>query len=78
MVKNFLIRLIKFYQRNISRNRPPCCRFYPSCSDYGIEAIDRFGALKGLGLVLLRFLRCNPMFRGGFDPVPLSGRRKRR
>ena len=78
MVKNFLIRLIKFYQRNISRNMPPCCRFYPSCSDYGIEAIARFGALKGLALAGLRFLRCNPMFRGGFDPVPLPGPRNRR
>ena len=65
-----MIRAIVFYQKNISPIKKPCCRFYPVCSDYAIESIERFGVFKGLFLSILRLLRCNPLFRGGFDPVP--------
>lgn len=69
-MKKLFIMLIRFYQKHISSKTPPCCRFYPTCSQYGIEAIDRFGALKGSILTIWRILRCNPFVKGGFDPVP--------
>ena len=49
---------------------PDSCRFYPSCSQYAIEAIGKFGAIKGMALAMYRILRCNPFCRGGYDPVP--------
>lgn len=70
MIKNFLIKCIKFYQINISPNHPPVCRFYPSCSEYSLQAIEKFGAFKGVLLTIYRLLRCNPLFKGGYDPVP--------
>jgi putative membrane protein insertion efficiency factor len=65
-----MIALIHFYQRSISANTPPACRFTPTCSAYAIEAIERFGFLKGTGLAILRILRCNPLGGHGYDPVP--------
>lgn len=70
--QRLLILPIKFYKRCISPLYPPCCRFYPSCSTYAIEAIERHGALKGLYLATRRILRCHPGNPGGFDPVPPS------
>lgn len=64
------ITSIHWYQRNISPMRPPCCRFTPSCSDYGIEAFQVHGFVKGLGLTTWRLLRCNPFGGSGYDPVP--------
>ena len=69
-MKHLLIRGIWWYQRHISSHTPPSCRFTPTCSQYGIEAIERFGAFKGTGLTLWRILRCNPFCKGGYDPVP--------
>ena len=70
-MKRVLLRLIRFYQRGISPNRPPCCRFTPTCSQYAYEAINKYGALKGGWLALRRLLRCNPFYKGDFfDPVP--------
>lgn len=69
-MKRPLIWLIRKYQQNISVHTPPSCRFIPTCSQYGIEAIERFGALKGGLLTLWRILRCNPFCKGGYDPVP--------
>lgn len=65
-----LIWLIRLYQKFISPLKPPCCKYYPVCSVYGIEAIKRFGAFKGTFLALWRILRCNPFSKGGYDPVP--------
>lgn len=66
-----LLALIRFYQVTFSRLLPPdTCRFYPSCSHYGYQAIYKYGALKGSWLTIWRILRCNPFNRGGFDPVP--------
>lgn len=63
------IALIRLYQK-WSANTPPVCRFSPTCSAYAIEAYQRYGIGIGTGLTLWRLLRCNPLFRGGFDPVP--------
>jgi hypothetical protein len=70
IMQRLLILPIKFYKRCISPLYPPCCRFYPSCSTYAIEAIERHGPLKGLWLAVRRILRCHPGNPGGFDPVP--------
>lgn len=69
-MKRLLIGLIRFYQRAISPRKAPCCRFIPSCSAYAVEAIERFGAVKGAGLAIWRVLRCNPWGGSGYDPVP--------
>lgn len=69
-MKRLLIRLIRLYQKRISSATPPRCRFIPTCSNYALEAIETHGALKGGFLALGRFLRCNPLCRGGYDPVP--------
>lgn len=61
---------IRFYQLAISPMTPATCRYYPSCSNYAIEAIDKYGALKGGWLAVRRILRCHPFRPGGFDPVP--------
>lgn len=70
-MKRTLLFLIRFYQRGISPNRPPCCRFTPTCSRYAYEAITKYGAMKGGWLALRRLLRCNPFHKGDYyDPVP--------
>ncbi|MDR1531787.1 MAG: membrane protein insertion efficiency factor YidD [Clostridiales bacterium] len=69
-MKSFLLAVIKFYKQFISPFLPRCCRYYPSCSQYMYEAVFKHGALKGVLLGLLRILRCNPFFEGGYDPVP--------
>lgn len=69
-MKHLAIWLIRFYQRFISKMKPPCCRFYPTCSQYALEAIRRFGFLRGGYLSFKRVLRCNPLCKGGIDPVP--------
>ena len=69
-MKRLLIAMVKFYRRNISPLRPPCCRYIPTCSQYALEALEKYGALKGSWLALRRFLRCNPFHKGGYDPVP--------
>ena len=70
MFKKILISVIRFYQVVISPIKPPSCRFYPTCSHYGLEAVERFGALKGGWLTLKRILKCHPFHPGGIDPVP--------
>ena len=69
-MKCFFIKLIRIYQKEISPTKPPRCRFYPTCSQYAVEAVERFGVLVGGILTVLRLLRCTPFFKGGFDPVP--------
>jgi uncharacterized protein len=70
MLQNALIAAIRFYRKGISPLLPPSCRFYPSCSAYGMEAIERHGAARGSWLTLKRILRCHPFCKGGYDPVP--------
>ncbi len=66
----FVIGAVRLYQRSVSRWLPPTCRFQPSCSAYMIEAVERHGVVRGVGMGLWRILRCNPFCRGGDDPVP--------
>ncbi|MDP4177873.1 MAG: membrane protein insertion efficiency factor YidD [Bacillota bacterium] len=68
-MKKILIILIKFYRKYISPLKTPCCRFYPSCSQYALDAVEKYGTLKGSVLAVWRILRCNPFNKGGYDPV---------
>jgi uncharacterized protein len=70
MIKPLLLILIKLYQFFISPLTGPNCRFYPSCSAYALEAVQKHGSLKGTLLAVKRILRCHPFHAGGFDPVP--------
>ncbi|WP_153721741.1 MULTISPECIES: membrane protein insertion efficiency factor YidD [Sporosarcina] len=70
MLKKIFVSIIRFYQRFISPLTPPSCRFYPTCSHYGVEAIETHGAIKGSWLAVKRILKCHPFHEGGFDPVP--------
>jgi uncharacterized protein len=69
-MKKSLIWLVRGYQRFISPLFPPSCRFTPTCSQYAIDAIDRFGTIRGSYLATIRIIRCNPFHPGGYDPVP--------
>ena len=69
-MKKMLIVLIKFYKKYLSPLKSTKCPYIPSCSDYGLEAIIKYGAFKGGLLACWRILRCNPFSKGGFDPVP--------
>lgn len=69
-MKHILIGLIRFWQLTFSRVLPPSCRFTPSCSQYGLEAVQKYGALKGGWLAIKRVSRCHPFNPGGYDPVP--------
>jgi putative membrane protein insertion efficiency factor len=75
-MKKILLKLVRFYQVAISPMKPPSCRFYPTCSQYGLEAIERFGPLKGTWLTIKRISKCHPLHAGGFDPVPEKQEKK--
>ena len=68
--KNILLLLILFYQKAISPLLPPSCRFMPTCSEYAIIAVRRYGFFKGFYLAIRRILKCHPWHEGGYDPVP--------
>ena len=70
MLRTALLALIRFYRAGISPWLPAVCRFTPSCSEYGLEAVTRYGAMKGGWLTLRRLLRCHPLGGRGYDPVP--------
>lgn len=67
-----MIWLIRGYRVFISPLFPPTCRFHPTCSQYAMDAIERFGAWRGSGLAIRRVLRCHPFHPGGYDPVPAA------
>lgn len=69
-MKKIFVFLIRLYQKHISAYTPAHCRFRPTCSQYAIEAITEWGAFKGFFLALYRILRCNPLCKSGYDPVP--------
>lgn len=69
-MKKILILLIEFYRKYISPLKSTKCPYIPSCSEYGLEAIRKYGAFKGGLLAIWRIIRCNPFSKGGYDPVP--------
>ena len=72
-MKALLLALIRFYRHSISPLRPPCCRFIPTCSEYALEAVEKYGVFKGGWLALRRLSRCHPLHRQKsveYDPVP--------
>ena len=72
-MKAVLLWMVRFYRKHISPNRPPCCRFIPTCSAYALDASEKYGAVKGGFLAVRRILRCNPLHRQEsieYDPVP--------
>ena len=72
-MKTILLVLIRFYRNYISPMRPPCCRFIPTCSQYALEAVEKYGAFKGGWLAVRRLMRCHPFHRQTsveYDPVP--------
>ncbi|MBI4631213.1 MAG: membrane protein insertion efficiency factor YidD [Chloroflexi bacterium] len=69
-MKRLVLGLIRFYKRFVSPFLPPSCIYYPTCSEYTYQAIEKYGILRGSGMGFLRILRCNPFARGGHDPVP--------
>ena len=69
-MKKLFLFIIKFYRKYISPMKSTKCPYIPSCSEYGMEAIEKYGALKGGALALWRIIRCNPFSKGGYEPVP--------
>ena len=69
-MKRLVIGMIMFYRRSISPHTMSSCRFRPTCSQYALTAVERFGVMKGGGMALWRIARCNPFCAGGYDPVP--------
>ncbi len=69
-MKRLVIGLLLFYRRFLSPLKAPTCRFYPSCSAYALEAVAKYGVVKGGYLSIWRLLRCHPLHKGGYDPVP--------
>ncbi|AVP55850.1 putative membrane protein insertion efficiency factor [Clostridium tetani] len=68
-MKAIFIKLIELYRKYLSPLKKPCCKYYPTCSQYAIDAISKYGALKGGFMSFKRILRCNPFSKGGYDPV---------
>ena len=71
-MKRMMLKSLRFYKRNISPLLPPACKYIPTCSEYAMEAVERFGPVKGGYLAAKRLLRCNPFAKGGYDPVPVA------
>ena len=76
LIKKVLLKMIRFYQDGISPLLGPRCRFTPTCSQYTYEAIIEHGVIKGTYLGIKRILKCNPFFKGGYDPVPCKKDKK--
>jgi putative membrane protein insertion efficiency factor len=68
-MRTLLVYLIRLYQKFVSPCFPPTCRFYPTCSTYAIQAIDRYGAIRGTLIAVRRIIKCHPFHPGGYDPV---------
>jgi len=69
-MKVVLLLLIRFYRGFLSPLKPPSCRYIPTCSEYAMIAVEKYGAVKGSFLAIKRILRCHPFHKGGYDPVP--------
>ncbi len=70
IMKKLLIYMIQFYRRYLSPMKSTKCPYIPTCSEYGLEAVSKYGTFKGGLLTVWRILRCNPFSKGGYDPVP--------
>jgi len=70
MIKRLFLLLIQFYRLFLSPLKPPSCRYIPTCSEYAMIAIEKYGAIKGSWMAMKRILRCHPFHKGGYDPVP--------
>jgi len=70
MMDGLIVGIIRFYQRRISPLTGPTCRFHPTCSQYTLQAVQKYGSLKGSWLGIRRIFRCHPFHPGGYDPVP--------
>lgn len=68
-MKSLVLAALRGYKRHVSPLLPPACRYTPTCSEYAVEAVERYGVLKGTALAVKRLLSCNPFSRGGYDPV---------
>lgn len=69
-MKKLVIFIIKFYRKYLSPLKNTKCPYYPSCSEYGLEAVSKYGVIKGGAMASWRIIRCNPFSKGGYDPVP--------
>ncbi len=69
-MKALLISVVQLYKTIVSPFLPSACRFYPTCSEYAMQALEKYGALRGSGMAMYRLLRCQPFCKGGYDPVP--------
>ena len=69
-MKKAAVLLINFYQKHISPYKKPCCRFYPTCSEYALEAFENYNFFSALFLTVKRIIKCNPFCKGGYDPLP--------
>ncbi|MBW3627694.1 MAG: membrane protein insertion efficiency factor YidD [Gemmatimonadetes bacterium] len=69
MLQGMMLGAIRFYRKRISPLTPPSCRYYPTCSAYGLEAVQKYGAARGGWMAFRRILRCHPFAKGGYDPV---------
>jgi putative membrane protein insertion efficiency factor len=69
-MKRAVLASLRFYKAQISPALPPACRYTPTCSEYAIEAVEQYGALRGTVMAVRRIVSCNPFARGGYDPVP--------
>jgi putative membrane protein insertion efficiency factor len=69
-MKKVMLYVLKFYRKYISPLKSPTCIYIPTCSEYAVQAVEKYGVLKGGWLAVKRVLRCNPFFKGGHDPVP--------
>ena len=70
MLQRVMLGASRFYRQWLSPMKPPACRYVPTCSAYGLEAIQRYGPFRGGWMTLRRILRCHPFHKGGYDPVP--------
>ncbi len=68
-MKKLALAALRFYKRYVSPGLPPACRYTPTCSEYAVDAVERYGVLRGGAMALKRVLSCNPFSRGGYDPV---------
>lgn len=76
MLAKLIALPIRFYRRYISPRKAPCCKYSPTCSQYALDALSEWGALRGSLMAIWRILRCNPFSKGGYDPVPINEKKR--